>query len=150
MSGWAAHDVLPSSQERSKTCSRLYRAPEVGKSLNDRVRISGIRQEIIGQPPRQRAQIVLRYVQDAGELPVQMPGAGTTPIMLDVIQLLRRNRPSILLLHDAGGELLLAQPLRLACLRDRLGEGPTFGRRRNFIAQSPCQSDCSRICENAH
>ena len=74
------------------------------------------RPEVIGKPPRQREQIVLWYVQDAGELPNQMPGAGTTPIMLDVVQVLRRDRPSVLLLHDASGELLLAQPEPLAGL----------------------------------
>jgi len=76
-----------------------------------------------------------------------MPRARAASVVLDVVEVLRGYRPTALFLHHARCEFLLAKIECLAGLRNRLAEGHTVRGHGRFIASSPCQSACSRICE---
>lgn len=124
----------------------LQRLPGIGKGLDGVVpgghpaadHPVGGRPRRIGGPP---------YVEDAGELTDQVPRAGPASAVLDIVEVLRVYRSTALFLHDAPCELPLAEPQRLAGLRNRLAEGHPDDGHGGPISSSPCQSVCSRICQ---
>jgi len=113
---WRMADTRPQSIRLTTDTivgSRPDGATERGKSARNLIWAGCFELQIVGQPAGKREQIVCWQAEDARVLSDQVPRAWAAPVLLNVVEVLGRDRPA-LLLHHARCELLLAETEPLA------------------------------------